>query len=85
MGLSSRKKSGKKFGGSKLIVDGQGIYTTKTFPINFEKKRKKHSDFPEAPIPTTTTTTTTPIETCNVITQDDNVIITQDDFNIVLC
>ena len=31
MGLSRRKKSGKKIGGSSLIVVGQPIYSTKTF------------------------------------------------------
>lgn len=84
MGLNRRKKSGRKFGGSRLIVDGQEIYSTKTFPISFEKKRKKYNDSPEAP-PITTTTTTIFVETCNIITQDNNVLITQDNYNIIWC
>ena len=35
MGLSRRKKSGKKIGGSSLIVVGQDIYSTKTFKPDF--------------------------------------------------
>jgi len=57
MGLSSRKKSGKKIGGSSLIVVGQDIYSTKTFKPDFNKKRKSHEDYPDVNMTTTTTTT----------------------------
>jgi hypothetical protein len=87
MGLSRRKKSGKKIGGSSLIVVGQDIYSTKTFKPDFNKKRKAYQEFAEAPIiePTTTTTTTIPIQTCNLETQQLNNLITQDYFNLVWC
>lgn len=88
MGLSSRKKSGKKIGGSSLIVVGQDIYSTKTFKPDFNKKRKPYQEFAEAQIiePTTTTTTTiTPVETCNIETQQLNNFVTQDYFNLVWC
>ena len=45
MGLSRRKKSGKKIGGSSLIVVGQDIYSTKTFKPDFNKKRKPYTTF----------------------------------------
>jgi|688.fasta_scaffold471208_2 hypothetical protein len=87
MGLSRRKKSGKKIGGSRLIVDGQEIYSTKTFQPSFNKKRKRYEDFVEAPliVPTTTTTTTIPIETCNLETQNFDNLITQNNSNIIFC
>lgn len=87
MGLSRRKKSGKKIGGSSLIVVGQDIYSTKTFKPDFNKKRKPYEEFVEAPIlvPTTTTTTTIPVETCNLETQQLNNMVTQDYFNLVWC
>lgn len=56
MGLNRRKKSGKKIGGSRLIVDGQEIYSTKTFQPDFNKKRKSEPEFLDN-ISTTTTTT----------------------------
>jgi hypothetical protein len=61
MGLSSRKKSGKKIGGSSLIVVGQPIYSTKTFKPDFNKKRKPYEDFAEVSVNVSTTTTTTTI------------------------
>jgi hypothetical protein len=89
MGLSRRKKSGKKFGGSRLIVEGQQIYSTKTFQPGFNKKRKRYEDFVEVPliVPTTTTTTTIPIpvETCNIETQNFDNLLTQDNSNIIFC
>lgn len=54
MGLSNRKKSGKKIGGSRLIVSGQEIFSTKTFKPDFNKKTKKDITILEL---TTTTTT----------------------------
>lgn len=87
MGLIRRKKSGKNIGGSRLVVDGQQIYSTKKFPPTFNKKRKFDIDFNEVPIivPTTTTTTTIPVETCNIETQDFNIMLTQDYSNLVWC
>lgn len=85
MGLSRRKKSGKKIGGSSLIVVGQDIYSTKTFKPDFNKKRKRYEEFAEAQIPITTTTTTIPVETCYIDTQQFDNIITQDNFKLVWC
>ena len=86
MGLSRRKKSGKKIGGSSLIVVGQEIYSTKTFKPDFNKKRKPYEEFGETPdILPTTTTTTIPVETCNIETQQLNSLVTQDYFNLVWC
>jgi hypothetical protein len=87
MGLSRRKKSGKKIGGSSLIVVGQDIYSTKTFKPDFNKKRKPDFVFAEAPpiAPTTTTTTTIPVETFNIETQQFSNMVTQDYFNLVWC
>jgi|TARA_R110000868_G_scaffold84_5_gene871 hypothetical protein len=87
MGLSSRKKSGKKIGGSSLIVVGQPIYSTKTFSPDFNKKRKPYQEFAEAQLitPTTTTTTTLPVLTCNIETQNFENVLTQDYFNLVWC
>jgi hypothetical protein len=47
MGLIDRKKSGKKFDGSKLIVEGQGILTKIISPPNkipFGKKTTSSSN-----------------------------------------
>jgi hypothetical protein len=90
MGLSRRKKSGKKIGGSRLIVDGQEIYSVKTFPPDFGRKRKFDPDFLDAEpinpiVPTTTTTTTIPVETCNIETQNFDNLLTQDQFVLVYC
>ena len=54
-------KSGKKIGGSSLIVVGQPIYSTKTFKPDFNKKRKPYEDFAEVSVNVSTTTTTTTI------------------------
>ena len=56
----SRKKSGNVFAGSKLNVDGQGIYTEKNITPDLFKKLPKQTPVSEGnpPIPTQTPTNT---------------------------
>jgi len=58
MGLVDRKKSGKIFDGSKLNVEGQGIYNVFKGGVSFTKFKKETIG---KPLPVTTTTTTLPI------------------------
>lgn len=87
MGLSRRKKSGNIIGGSRLIVNGQPIFSVKKYVPDIKKISLKDNfiEGAENPTPTTTTTTTTPIITCNIQTQFFENIVTQDNFNLVLC
>lgn len=85
MGLSRRKKSGNIIGGSRLIVDGQPIFSVKKYVPDIKKISLKDNFIEGAENPTTTTTTTTPIITCNIQTQFFESIVTQDNFNLVLC
>lgn len=54
MGSVQRKKSGKIFAGSDLIITGQGIYSVKVIKPTFNKK----SQYNMTEQITTTTTTT---------------------------
>ena len=83
MGLNKRKKSGKQLSGSRLIVSGLPIYTVKRTSPNFKKQRRFDAD--NVILPTTTTTTTVPVETCYIVTQDNDVLITQSGDNLIWC
>jgi hypothetical protein len=83
MGLNKRKKSGKLLSGSRLIVPGQPMFTVKKIKPEFKKQRRFDAD--DVFVPTTTTTTTVPVETCYIITQDNNVLITQNGDNLIWC
>jgi len=83
MGLNKRKKSGKLLSGSRLIVPGQPMFTVKKIKPEFKKQRRFDAD--DIFVPTTTTTTTVPVETCYIITQDNNVLITQNGDNLIWC
>jgi hypothetical protein len=87
MGLNRRKKSGNIIGGSRLIVDGQPIFSVKKYVPDIKKISLKDNftEGAETPTPTTTTTTTIPVQTCNLETQQLNNLVTQDYFNLVLC
>ena len=92
MGLNKRKKSGKQLSGSRLIVPGLPMYTVKRTSPNFKKQRRFDADNVILPtttttttVPVTTTTTTVPVETCYIITQDNNVLITQNGDNLIWC
>jgi len=87
MGLNRRKKSGNIIGGSRLIVDGQPIFSVKKYVPDIKKISIKDNfiEGAENPIPTTTTTTTIPIITCDIQTQFFEDIITQDNFKLVWC
>jgi hypothetical protein len=87
MGLAKRKVSGKIIGGSRLIVDGQPIFSTIKYVPDIKKTRKKE-DFVEGaepPTPTTTTTTTQLIITCNIETQQFDNLVTQDNSKLIWC
>lgn len=83
MGLNKRKKSGKQLSGSRLIVPGLPMYTVKRTSPNFKKQRRFDAD--NVILPTTTTTTTVPVETCYIVTQDNDVLITQSGDNLIWC
>ena len=83
MGLNKRKKSGKQLSGSRLIVPGLPMYTVKRTSPNFKKQRRFDAD--NVIPPTTTTTTTVPVETCYIVTQDNDVLITQSGDNLIWC
>ena len=91
MGLNKRKKSGKLLSGSRLIVPGQPMFTVKKIKPEFKKQRRFDADDVFVPttttttVPVTTTTTTVPVETCYIITQDNNVLITQNGDNLIWC
>ena len=87
MGLARRKVSGRIIGGSRLVVDGQPIFSTIKYVPDIRKTRKR-KDFVEGaepPVPTTTTTTTQFIETCNIETQQFEVLTTQDNSRLIWC
>jgi len=83
MGLNKRKKSGKQLSGTRLIVPGLPMYTVKRTSPNFKKQRRFDAD--NVILPTTTTTTTVPVETCYIVTQDNDVLITQSGDNLIWC
>jgi len=83
MGLNKRKKSGKQLSGTRLIVPGLPMYTVKRTSPNFKKQRRFDAD--NVIPPTTTTTTTVPVETCYIVTQDNDVLITQSGDNLIWC
>ena len=57
MGLSLRKRSGNIMAGSRLIVEGQPILTSKVFEVGFSgKKGSLPNEHRESPTTTTTTT-----------------------------
>ena len=57
MGLSLRKRSGSIIAGSRLIVEGQPILTSKVFEVGFSgKKGSLPNEHRESPTTTTTTT-----------------------------
>jgi hypothetical protein len=57
MGLSLRKRSGNIIAGSRLIVEGQPILTSKVFEVGFSgKKGSLPNEHRESPTTTTTTT-----------------------------
>lgn len=62
MGSISRKKSGKIFGGSNLVVIGEGIYGVKIIEPTFLKKSQYIITEPTG----TTTTTTIPVPTPSI-------------------
>jgi hypothetical protein len=85
MGLARRKVSGRIIGGSRLVVDGEPIFSVIKYIPDIKKQTKK--DFfvegAEPVVPTTTTTTTQLIVTCNIETQFFDDIITQDNFKLI--
>jgi hypothetical protein len=90
MGLDRRKQSGRLLGGSTLIVPGQQVYSSKTFPITFQYKQSKRNDglgFPVPaftnPVPTPTPTPTPVVDTNYLTTEFEEPLLTEDGFNIV--
>jgi hypothetical protein len=57
MGLNRRKKSGRTIGGSRLIVDGQPIFTVIKYTPDLRKQSKIDISNEETELTTTTTTT----------------------------
>ena len=84
MGKETRRTSGKIIGGSTLVVPDQPVYSVKVFPPTFKYKQRR-ADIYVPIIPTTTTTTTIPVETCNIVTQGSDVLITQSNDNLIWC
>jgi hypothetical protein len=82
MGLNRRKKSGRTIGGSRLIVDGQPIFTVIKYTPDLRKQSKIDISNEESELTTTTTTT---ISTCNLVTQQFENLITQNGDNLVFC
>jgi hypothetical protein len=90
MGLNRRKKSGRTIGGSRLIVDGQPIFTVIKYTPDLRKQSKTDISNEESELTTTTTTispttTTTTTSSCNLVTQQFEKIITQNGDNLVVC
>ena len=94
MGLDRRKTSGRIFGGANLVVPDQPIYSVKNFPPSFQYKRGTPKDtFREIPQPTPTPTPSptppplpspTPvIETFYILTESQEVILTESGENII--
>jgi len=84
MGKETRRTSGKIIGGSTLVVPDQPVYSVKVFPPTFKYKQRR-ADVYVPIIPTTTTTTTVPVDTCYMVTQDNDALITQSDDNLIWC
>jgi hypothetical protein len=82
MGLNRRKKSGRAIGGSRLIVDGQPIFSVTKYVPELKKTSKPDISNEESELTTTTTTT---ISTCNLVTQQFEILITQNGNNLVFC
>jgi hypothetical protein len=99
MGLNRRKKSGRTIGGSRLIVDGQPIFSVTKYVPELKKTSKPDISNEESELttttttisPTTTTTTISPTTTttttisCNLVTQQFENLITQNGNNLVFC
>ena len=86
MGLNRRKKSGRTIGGSRLIVDGQPIFTVIKYTPDLRKQSKTDISNEESELTTTTpTTTTTTTSSCNLVTQQYENLITQNGDNLVFC
>lgn len=85
MGLGKRKVSGRIIGGSRMVVDGQPIFSTIKYVPDIKKTSKKEEFLDGAEIPTTTTTTTQFIETCNIETQQFEILTTQDNSRLIWC
>jgi hypothetical protein len=56
MGLNRRKKSGRTIGGSRLIVDGQPIFSVTKYVPELKKISKPDISNEESELTTTTTT-----------------------------
>lgn len=85
MGLNRRKKSGRYIGGSRLVVDGQPIFSVVKYIPDIKKERKKEDFVEGGEIPTPTPTPTPILETCRIETQLFEDIITQDNFKLIWC
>jgi hypothetical protein len=91
MGLNRRKKSGRTIGGSRLIVDGQPIFTVIKYTPDLRKQSKTDFFVEGNEFVTTTTTTISPTTTttttisCNLVTQQYENLITQNGDNLVFC
>jgi hypothetical protein len=90
MGLNRRKKSGRTIGGSRLIVDGQPIFSVTKYVPELKKISKPDISNEESELTTTTTTispttTTTTTISCNLVTQQFENLITQNGDNLVFC
>lgn len=85
MGLARRKISGRTIGGSRLVVDGQPIFSVVKYVPDIKKQTKKDFFVEGAEVPTTTTTTTQLIITCNIETQLYEDIVTQDYSKLIWC
>jgi hypothetical protein len=87
MGLVRRKVSGRTIGGSRLVVDGQPIFSVIKYVPEIKKTRKIENfvEGAEPPVPVTTTTTTQLIVTCNIETQLYEDIVTQDYSKLIWC
>jgi len=66
MGLARRKVSGRTIGGSRLVVDGQPIFSVVKYVPHIRKQTKKDFFVEGAEKATTTTTDTQIIETCKI-------------------
>jgi hypothetical protein len=80
MGLNRRKKSGRTIGGSRLIVDGQPIFTVVKYTPDLKKQSKTDVSNEESELTTTTTTSS-----CNLVTQQYETLITQNGDKLVFC
>jgi hypothetical protein len=88
MGLDRRKTSGRIFGGANLIVPDQPIYSVKNFPPTFQYKRGTPKDtfreIPQPSQPPAPTPTPTPVvDTFYILTELQEVILTESGENII--